>query len=95
MRLNNQIIQFLKQTFREKIPEAKVYLFGSRTKDDESGGDIDLMVVTQNHVDKKILRAIRVEFYKRFGWQKIDIVNFTHDDQSLFRQLIKPNAIEL
>jgi len=95
MRLNNQIIQFLKQTFREKIPEAKVYLFGSRTKDDESGGDIDLMVVTQNHVDKKILRAIRIEFYKRFGWQKIDIVNFTHDDQSLFRQLIKPNAIEL
>ena len=95
MRLNNQIIQFLKQTFREKIPEAKVYLFGSRTKDDESGGDIDLMVVTQNHVDKKILRAIRIEFYKRFGWQKIDIVNFTNDDQSLFRQLIKPNAIEL
>ena len=95
MRLNNQIIQFLKQTFEEKIPEAKVYLFGSRTRDDASGGDIDLMVVTQNHVDKKILRAIRVEFYKRFGWQKIDIVNFTHDDQSLFRQLIKPNAIEL
>ena len=95
MRLSNQIVLFLKQILGEKVPEAKVYLFGSRTKDNESGGDIDLMVITNKYIDKKIFRAIRIEFYKKFGWQKIDIVNFTHDDQSTFLKLIRTNAIEL
>lgn len=95
MRLSNSIINFFKQAIEEKIPGAKVYLFGSRTNDDASGGDIDLMVLTQNHVGKRLLRAIRVEFYKKFGWQKIDLINFTFDDQSVFIQLIKTNAVEL
>ena len=95
MRLDTSIIKFFKQAIEEEIPGAKVYLFGSRTNDDAIGGDIDLMVLTQNHIDKRLFRAIRVEFYKKFGWQKIDLINFTFDDQSLFRQLIKTNAIEL
>lgn len=95
MRLNNSIINFFKQAIEKEIPGAKVYLFGSRTNDHAVGGDIDLMVLTQNHVDKRLFRAIRIEFYKKFGWQKIDLINFTFDDQSVFRQLIKTNAVEL
>ena len=95
MRLDNQIIRFFKQIFSEKIPDAKLYLFGSRTSDTATGGDIDLMIITENPVNKKILSTIRVEFYKKFGWQKIDLVNFTSNDNSIFKQLIQSTAIEL
>lgn len=95
MRLNNSIINFFKQAFEKEIPGAKVYLFGSRANDSAFGGDIDLMVLTQNQVDKRLFRAIRIEFYKKFGWQKIDLVNFTFEDHSIFRQLITTNAVEL
>ena len=95
MRLNNSIINFFKLAIEKEIPGAKIYLFGSRTNDDAAGGDIDIMVLTQNHIDKRFFRSIRIEFYKKFGWQKIDIINFTFDDQSVFRQLINTNAVEL
>ena len=95
MRLDNSIINFIKQAIKADVPEAKIYLFGSRTNDDALGGDIDLMILSKNQIDKKLFRAIRVEFFKKFGWQKIDIVNFTFDDQTTFRQLIHTNAIEL
>jgi predicted nucleotidyltransferase len=95
MRLHSSIIQFIKEAIGDKIPEAKVYLFGSRNQDDANGGDIDLLILTPYLVDKKLFRTIRIEFYKKFGWQKIDLVNLTYDDQSVFRQLISANLAEL
>ncbi|HAH23830.1 MAG TPA: DNA polymerase III subunit beta [Prolixibacteraceae bacterium] len=89
------MIQFIKEAIGDKIPEAKVYLFGSRNQDDANGGDIDLLILTPYLVDKKLFRTIRIEFYKKFGWQKIDLVNLTYDDQSVFRQLISANLAEL
>jgi predicted nucleotidyltransferase len=95
MRLNPEMANYMKQLIQEKIPGSAIYLFGSRVDDNARGGDIDLMVITQNLVDKKIFTTIRIEFYKRFGWQKIDLINFIYEDQSTFRQLIEPQAIEL
>jgi hypothetical protein len=95
MRLNDQIKYYLKQAIEEKIPGAKLYLFGSRTNDNALGGDIDVMILTTEPIDKKIFRTIRIDFYKRFGWQKLDLVCFTFNEESTFRQLIQTNAIEL
>ena len=95
MRLDNKIRIFLKQAFAEKIPGVKLYLFGSRTNDDALGGDIDVLILTDNPVDKKVFRTIRVEFYKLFGWQKVDLVNFTYNETSVFKELIQKTAIEL
>jgi predicted nucleotidyltransferase len=95
MRLDDKIVFFFKQTIGEKVPGATIYLFGSRTNDDALGGDIDLMILTENLVDKKIIRSIRIEFFKKFGWQKVDLVNFTFADTSVFKQLIQFDAVEL
>ena len=94
MRLDHQIIQYLKNIIGETIPGAKLYLFGSRTDDSAKGGDIDLMILTHQPVDKRILRIIRVGFYQKFGWQKIDLVNFTYKDETVFKQIIQTNAIQ-
>ena len=95
MRLDNNIIQFFKQRISQICPDATIYLFGSRTIDEAKGGDIDLMILTNNPVDKKIFRPIRIDFFKTFGWQKVDLVNFTYEDNSVFKRIIQTDAIEL
>ena len=95
MRLDKNIIQFFKLRIPQICPDATIYLFGSRTIDEARGGDIDLLILTNNPVDKKALRPLRIEFFKKFGWQKIDLVNFTYEDNSVFKRIIQSNAIEL
>jgi len=41
------------------------------------------------------LRKVRLEFIKKYGWRKIDLVNFTYSNESPFRKLIAINAIQL
>lgn len=95
MRLDNDIRDFLKKEIAKKVPGSEIYLFGSRTDDQARGGDIDILILTRDRVDKKIFRAIRVEFFKKFGWQKLDLVSFPFEDQSPFRKLIQSEAIRL
>ena len=73
MRLSAKEIKVLKDTLKSMSDEAKIYLFGSRVDDAKKGGDIDLLVVS-NKLTKKDLRKLRIEFFKYFGEQKIDIV---------------------
>jgi predicted nucleotidyltransferase len=95
MRLDPEIANFLKQLIQKKIPGSTVYLFGSRVDDQAHGGDIDLMVLTVEPVDKRIFRKIRVEFFKKFGWRKVDLVDFTYSEESTFRKLIDQSSIQL
>lgn len=95
MRLSAPIITYFKTSIAQELPQARIYLYGSRTDDQARGGDIDLMVLTPTPVNKSIFRTIRIGFYKQFGWRKIDLVNFTFDDQSPFKKLISTDAQEL
>jgi len=95
MRLDNSIVEFFKQRIPLICPDATIYLFGSRTIDEARGGDIDLMILTNKPVDKKVFRPVRIDFFKKFGWQKLDLVNFTYEDNSVFKRIIQTNAIEL
>ena len=95
MRLNPEIAIYLKQLIQEEIPDSDIYLFGSRVDDKELGGDIDLMILTNVPAEKRIIRKIRIEFIKKYGWRKIDLVNFTYSNQSSFRKLIDTRSIRL
>jgi predicted nucleotidyltransferase len=95
MRLNPEIALYLKQLIQEKIPGSTVYLFGSRADDKLRGGDIDLMILTDKPADKRIFRKIRVDFIKKFGWRKIDLVNFTYSNESSFQKLITRQCVQL
>jgi predicted nucleotidyltransferase len=95
MRLKPEIKQFIKETAIKLFPNSEMYLFGSRINNHTLGGDIDILVLSDEKIDRKLLRQFRIEIYKRFGWQKIDLVNFTKNDNSTFKQLILPNAQHL
>lgn len=95
MRLDNDIRVFLRDKITGKIPGSEVYLFGSRTDDQARGGDIDILILTDDRIEKRQLRSIRVDFFKKFGWQKLDMVAFTRDDPSVFKKLIQSDAVKL
>ncbi|PTN02228.1 nucleotidyltransferase domain-containing protein [Mangrovibacterium marinum] len=92
MRLKPDIKAFIKQNGRELFPEAEIYLFGSRLNDHEKGGDIDLLLLSDKKIDTKQIRKFRIRFFKSFGWQKIDLVNFTREERSTFKNLVLTNA---
>lgn len=94
MRLNKKEIEILRESLKSLVPEAKLYLFGSRLYDDRRGGDIDLLIVSKK-LTKKDLRIIKRAFYNEFGEQKIDIIldNGEYDDP--FVRRIKLEAVQL
>ena len=67
--------------------EVEVYLFGSRVHDNQRGGDIDILILSSERLSRRILREVKVNFYERFGYQKIDLVNFTFEEEDSFKEL--------
>lgn len=93
MRLSTREINNLLQSVSHLDPDAKLYLFGSRTRDDVKGGDIDIALLT----DKLSLKdkvEIKYNFFKEFGEQKIDIVLIKNQEQA-FWKVIKNQSILL
>ena len=76
-------------------PESKVYLFGSRLDDTQKGGDIDIMVLTDKKLSIRNRSHIRYGFYEKYGEQKLDLVNFTFDEESPFKNLVLIEGVEV
>jgi predicted nucleotidyltransferase len=95
MRLSNQLIKYIKTQLKGIEPESQVYIFGSRTDDSAKGGDIDILWLTKEAIPQKTIRVFKIGFYKKFGWQKIDVVNFTFNQKDVFKDIALSHAIEL
>ena len=93
MRITKEQQDFIKIYFIKINSEP--FLFGSRTDDNKKGGDIDILVLSVYKIEKKVLRNFKTEFYKKFGWQKVDLVNFIHGAKHPFLNLIMPETIKL
>ena len=72
MRLSENERQAIVETVGKLDPNAEVYLYGSRTDDTASGGDIDLLVLSSilGFTDKV---DILIDIKNRIGEQKIDL----------------------
>jgi predicted nucleotidyltransferase len=92
MRLKPEIRTFIKELALKLFPNAEIYLFGSRIDNQALGGDIDILILSEQKLDNKKLRLFRLAFYKKFGWQKIDLINFTKDQDTTFKKLILTSA---
>jgi predicted nucleotidyltransferase len=65
------IIELAKKYFGQK---ARVYLFGSRVNDAKKGGDIDIYIETNEPADLQTKIKFLVEFEKRAGERKLDLI---------------------
>jgi predicted nucleotidyltransferase len=67
-------------------PDAKVWLFGSRTDDSKKGGDIDIAILSEK-INNEVMQKIQVRRFicDRIGEQKIDIVTSIQGKEAFFR----------
>ncbi len=94
MRLSESEINTFKTKLRSLCSDAKLYLFGSRTDDTKKGGDIDLLIVSKE-LTKRDLRLLKVDFFDKFGEQKLDIVLDDGTFKNPFHKMIQKKAILL
>jgi len=73
MRLSAQEVLAVREVVRSLDPEAEIFLVGSRADDAARGGDIDLLVISDELGFRDLLR-LRREILDRIGWQQLDLV---------------------
>ena len=95
MRISESIYSSIKSRIQESIPNAEVFLFGSRADDSAKGGDIDLLLLTEEKLSLVFINRIRRLILNDIGEQKIDIVNFTKSITHPFKSLALESAIRL
>ncbi len=93
MRLSLQEINAIKESIALFDPDAKVYLFGSRVHDDLKGGDIDLLIFSDNLSLRDEIK-IKLKLYDALGEQKIDLVRAKESNKA-FTQMVLQDAILL
>jgi len=91
-----RITEYEKNTIVDAIknidPNAKVWLFGSRTDDRKKGGDIDIGILSSNvGVMEEI--EIRQEVCDKIGEQKIDIVVSKNGQQAFFKFIVTQGIV--
>ena len=96
MRLTKKQIQEIKNTADLIFKDYNIYLFGSRTKDELKGGDIDLYIelpYKPHFLDKAKFKA----FLKRkIGEQKIDvIIDYPQKNKTLIDKIALKEGIKL
>lgn len=77
VRLSAKEIAIIRDTVNRVIGhEAHIYLFGSRARVNEKGGDIDLLIETTKNLPDKVAGACRLtsELQLLLGEQKIDVI---------------------
>jgi len=73
MRLTQREVEAIKEVIGARDEQAKVYLFGSRVHDELAGGDIDLLVMSEQLTRDDVWK-LKYALWERIGEQKIDII---------------------
>ena len=96
MRLSNRLKQCIKKGVLDSFGDVDIYLFGSRTDDTKTGGDIDIAVDV--NVSKEVFQHYKVQFVVSLIKQgldlKIDLVPYNSDDQLLNKE-VRKHALKL
>lgn len=95
VRLSKFEIESIKDSVYDFLPEAEIYLYGSRTDSSKRGGDIDLLIYSNNKPNSEIQSKIYWSICEKIGEQKIDILYSTKDPQESFIKLIKEETVRL
>lgn len=93
MRLTRIEIDTIKAVIAKYDKFAEIHLFGSRVNDNKKGGDIDLLVFSDNLTFDDNLK-IKVEIKEVLGDQKIDLI-ITRDKFDPFVDLIFDSSVKI
>jgi len=89
MRLSKRMVDILTYNITKSFGDVSIYLFGSRTDDSRSGGDIDIAL--EINLPKDEFRKKKAEFLAslaRMGYYiKIDLVQYNHNEPLLYKEI--------
>lgn len=93
MRLSILERKVIRRCIHSFDPQARIYLFGSRVKNNTRGGDIDLLIISNkiNFIDKI---KLKVMIFKEIEEQRIDML-ITHDTKKPFVKLSLREGVRL
>lgn len=74
MRMSEEDIFIIKSTILKYIQNAKIILFGNRINDNKKGGDIDILIQTDENVSLKQELRILAEIELKGLSRKIDLL---------------------
>lgn len=77
VRLSAKEIQIIRATVSRLLGNrTSIRIFGSRAREDEKGGDIDILVETEQQLPSRVASACRLisELQMQLGDQKIDVI---------------------
>jgi predicted nucleotidyltransferase len=95
MRITKRESEQIKNIVQRYRPLSCVYLFGSRTDDAKKGGDIDILVLAEDRLEIDDKLNILYDLNSEILEQKYDIVSFSYDEHSAFKDHILEHAIKL
>jgi len=95
IRLAKNIIEQIKHAVFESDPNAKVYLFGSRTDLNKKGGDIDILVISKILMDWDKQFTIKRRLFDLIEEQKLDIIFAENMQDDPFVAVISEQSILL
>lgn len=81
LRLSDEEINVIKMVIKNYDPNARVFIFGSRTDLNKKGGDIDILVVSNN-----------IDYKKR---RKIDLIITDNPEKTEFTKLAYKYGVEI
>lgn len=94
MSVRDRYKQALLGIIHKHVPAARVYLFGSRARNQEHpGSDIDIALDAQEPIPYKKLLNIMVEIDDTTIPLKVDIVDFQTAPQDLQEDIIKEGIV--
>ena len=84
MRLSAEEQHAIREVVAETDPQAEVFLFGSRARDEERGGDIDLLIMSGG-IGRDERRRMKLRLMDRLGERKIDLLVARDTEEPLVR----------
>jgi type I restriction enzyme S subunit len=88
-------LEIVKKILAETVPDAKVFVFGSRaTGIAKKHSDLDLALKGSAVVDKKILRSLAVAFEESDLPFRVDIIDLNATKEN-FRTIIEKQAVPI
>ncbi len=93
MRLTVEEQQVIREVVADTDPQAEVYLFGSRARDEERGGDIDLLIMSQR-IGPNERRKMKLRLMDGLGERKIDLV-VAKDTEQPFVRIARAEGVRL
>lgn len=96
MRLTSQQMQAITEVIARLVGDAaEVYIYGSRLNDQAKGGDVDILLETEQHIPRITQGRIKMELERRLGLPIDILVHVKNRELTPFQTIARAHSVRL